>query len=44
MESYCWLRIVKRNVKELNAADLDYLICESGELKNILDYIVQKSG
>jgi four helix bundle protein len=42
-ESDCWLRIAKRHVKEINAADLEYLIKESGELKSILDTIIQKS-
>jgi four helix bundle protein len=42
-ESDCWLRITKRHVKEINTADLEYLIKESGELKGILNAIVQKS-
>ena len=42
-ESDCWLRITKRHVKEINKADLEYLIKESGELKSMLDTIVQKS-
>ena len=42
-ESDCWLRIAKRHVKEINVAELEYLIKESAELKNILDTIIQKS-
>ena len=42
-ESNYWLRIIKRTVKKVNMSDLDYLIKESGELKNILGSIVQKS-
>jgi len=42
-ESNYWLRIIKRTVKEVNTSDLEYLIKESGELKNILGSIVQKS-
>jgi four helix bundle protein len=42
-ESNFWLRIIKRTVTEINIADLDYLITESGELKKILGSIVQKS-
>ena len=42
-ESNYWLRIIKRTVKEVNGSELDYLIKESGELKNILGSIVQKS-
>jgi len=42
-ESNFWLRIVKRTVTEINQSELDYLIKESGELKNILGSIVQKS-
>ena len=42
-ESNYWLRIVKRTVKEVNMTEMDYLIKESGELKNILGSIVQKS-
>jgi four helix bundle protein len=42
-ESECWLRITKRHVKEINAADLECLLYESGELKSILDSIIQKS-
>jgi four helix bundle protein len=41
-ESNYWLRIIKRTVKEVNGPDLDYLIKESGELKNILGSIIQK--
>jgi len=42
-ESNYWLRIIKRTVKEVNVTDLDYLINESEELKNILGSIVQKT-
>jgi len=42
-ESNYWLRIIKRTVTEINISELDYLIKESGELKNILGSIVQKS-
>ena len=42
-ESDCWLRIAKRHVKEINTAELEYLIKESAELKSILDTIIQKS-
>ena len=42
-ESNYWLRIIKRTVSELNTSELDYLIKESKELKNILGSIVQKS-
>jgi four helix bundle protein len=42
-ESNYWLRIIKRTVIEVNGSDLDYLIKESGEPKNILGSIVQKS-
>ena len=42
-ESNYWLRIIKRTVKEINAKDLNYLINESSELKNILGSIVQKT-
>ena len=42
-ESNYWLRIIKRTVKEINMTELDYLIKESGELKNILGSIVQNS-
>ena len=41
-ESNYWLRIIKRTVNEINKSDLDYLIKESSELKNILGSIVQK--
>jgi hypothetical protein len=44
IETDCWLRIMKRHVNELNTADLDYLIRESVELKNILRSIAQKSN
>jgi four helix bundle protein len=42
-ETNFWLRIIKRTVKDINASELDYLIKESGELKNILGSIVQKT-
>jgi len=42
-ESNYWLRIIKRTVNEINESELDYLIKESSELKNILGSIVQKS-
>jgi four helix bundle protein len=42
-ESNYWLRIIKRTVKEVNMSELDCLINESAELKNILGSIVQKS-
>jgi four helix bundle protein len=42
-ESNYWLRIIKRTVKEVDSPELDYLIKESSELKNILGSIVQKS-
>jgi four helix bundle protein len=42
-ESNYWLRIIKRTVPEVNSKDLDYLIKESLELKNILGSIVQKT-
>lgn len=42
MESNYWLRIIKRTVKEVDMSELDCLILESGELKNILGSIVQK--
>ena len=42
-ESNYWLRIIKRTVKEVNISELDYLVKESGKLKNILGSIVQKS-
>jgi four helix bundle protein len=42
-ESNYWLRIIKRTAIEVNGSDLDYFIKESGELKNILGSIVQKS-
>jgi four helix bundle protein len=42
-ESNYWLRIIKRTVKEINILELDYLINESSELKNILGSIVQKT-
>jgi hypothetical protein len=42
-ESNYWLRIIRRTVKEVNISELEYLIKESGELKNILGSIAQKS-
>ena len=42
-ESNYWLRIIKRTVIEINMTELDYLIKESSELKNILGSIVQKA-
>jgi four helix bundle protein len=42
-ESNYWLRIIKRTVKDINVEELNYLISESGELKNIRGSIVQKS-
>jgi hypothetical protein len=42
-ESNYWLRIIKRTVKEVNMSEIDFLIKESTELKNILGSIVQKS-
>jgi four helix bundle protein len=42
-ESNYWLRIIKRTFKEINKTEVDYLIKESGELKNILGTIVQKT-
>jgi four helix bundle protein len=42
-ESNYWLRIIKRTVKEVNIPEVDYLIKESLELKNILGSIVQKT-
>ena len=42
-ESNYWLRIIKRTVPEVNNKELDFLIKESTELKNILGSIVQKS-
>ncbi len=42
-ESNYWLRIIKRTVAEINHTELDFLIKESYELKNILGSIVQKS-
>lgn len=41
-ESHYWLRIIKRTVKEINKEELEYLLNESFELKNILGSIVQK--
>lgn len=42
-ESNYWLRIIKRTVREVNIAEMDYLLKESSELKSILGSIVQKS-
>jgi four helix bundle protein len=42
-ESNYWLRIIKRTVKEVNPSEIDYLIKESAELKNILGSIVQRT-
>jgi four helix bundle protein len=42
-ESNYWLRIIKRTISEINQNELDNLIKESIELKNILGSIVQKS-
>jgi four helix bundle protein len=42
-ESNYWLRIIKRTVTDINKTELEYLIKESTELKNILGSIVQKS-
>ena len=42
-ESNYWLRIIKRTVPGVNPSELDYLIQESAELKNILGSIVQKT-
>ena len=44
IETDCWLRIMKQHVNELNTVDLDYLIRESVELKNILRSIAQKTN
>jgi len=41
-ESHYWLRIIKRTIRGVNKSELDYLINESLELKNILGSIVQK--
>jgi len=42
-ESNYWLRIIRRTVIKVNISELDFLIKESGELKNIPGSIVQKS-
>jgi four helix bundle protein len=42
-ESNYWLRIIKRTIPEVNTSELDYLVSESSELKNILGSIVQKT-
>jgi len=39
-----WLRIIRRTVKEINGSELDYLIKESGELKNILVPLSKNHG
>ena len=42
-QSNYWFRIIKRTVTEVNNSEVDYLIKESYELKNILGSIVQKT-
>ena len=42
-ESNYWLRIIKRTVQTPKKDELEYLINESSELKNILGSIVQKT-
>jgi len=42
-ESNYWLRIIKRTLPEVDQTEIEYLIKESFELKNILGSIVQKS-
>ncbi|MGA1977578.1 MAG: four helix bundle protein [Bacteroidales bacterium] len=42
-ESNYWLRIIKRTGPKADSPELDYLIKESAELKNILGSIVQKT-
>lgn len=42
-ESNYWLRIIKRTIPEVSRTEIEYLIKESGELKNILGSIVQKT-
>jgi four helix bundle protein len=42
-ESNYWLRIIKRTVLEIDRNELEYLLNESFELKNILGSIVQKT-
>jgi four helix bundle protein len=41
-ESNYWLRIIKRTITDIDKSELDFLINESAELKNILGSIVQK--
>lgn len=41
-ESNYWLRIIKRTVNDVNKTELEFLIKESTELKNILGSIAQK--
>jgi len=41
-ESHYWLRIIKKTVSEIDQTNLDYLLRESSELKNILGSIVKK--
>jgi four helix bundle protein len=42
-ESNFWLRIIKRTVVEIDQDEIDYLIKESTELKNILGSIIRNS-
>lgn len=42
-ESNYWLRLIKSSGIECNSAERDRLVCESGELMNILGSIVQKA-
>ena len=42
-ESNYWLRIIDSTVPDIAKSEIDFLIKESGELKNILGSIVQKS-
>jgi four helix bundle protein len=42
-ESNYWLRIIRRTIPEANKSELDWLINESVELRNILGSIVQKT-
>ena len=42
-ESNYWLRIIKSTIKEIDRKEIEYLITESNELKNILGSIVQRS-
>ncbi len=41
-ESNYWLRIIKRTIMEVDVPEIDYLVKESFELKNILGSIIQK--